>query len=411
MKAVSEREFRDALDALGLNPERGAWDSIRHFNLVMELEARWGAKIPIADVERLKSFSDFYFRLPCRPAKVLAVDADNTLWRGIVSEEGADAVVPYTTFQRGLLALKEKGVMLVLLSKNDPIGGGAAPLARALARADMPLSLGDFAFVGVNWEPKPGNLLAAAKTLNVGTDSFVFIDDNPHERAQMKAHLPEVMVVEGIDDWLACDMKGLAEDVGATYFADAGRTEEDFLRAQRQMQGADVGGPHVLRPEGSGRDKRVPPDAMAFSKADYLKTLELKVAPARAAAADVPRLAQMAGKTNQFNATTIRRTEEEFRALIDDPAKRVYVYRLQDKFGAMGIVCYIVADVAARRITDFVMSCRAMGRTLEQFAYRHACRELGAEALAVDFRATEKNGPFAAFLEKLAQGEMETFCT
>ena len=393
MTAVSEREFRDALDALGLNPERGAWDSIRHFNLVMELEARWGAKIPIEDVERLKTFSDFYFRLPCRPAKVLAVDADNTLWRGIVSEEGAESVVPYTTFQRGLLALKEKGVLLVLLSKNDPPNGGVSPIERTLARTDMPLSLGDFAFVGVNWEPKPGNLLAAAKALNVGTDSFVFLDDNPHERAQMKAHLPEVMVVDEVEGWVARGMDGLAEVLGATFFADAGRTEEDFLRARR---------PAALSPADL--------QALAFSKADYLKTLELKVTPARAAAADVPRLAQMAGKTNQFNATTIRRTEDGFRALIADPAKRVYVYRLEDKFGAMGIVCYIVVDVAVRRITDFVMSCRAMGRTLEQFAYRHVCQELGVDALPVDFRATEKNGPFAAFLEKLAQGDMETFC-
>ena len=394
MKAVSEREFRDALDALGLNPERGGWDSIKHFNLVMELEARWGAKIPIEDVERLKTFPDFYFRLPCRPAKVLAVDADNTLWHGIVSEDGAEAVTPYAAFQSGLLALKAKGVLLVLLSKNDPPDGCASPMERALARPDMPLSLGDFVFAGISWEPKPGNLLAAAKALNVGTDSFVFLDDNPHERAQMKAHLPEVMVVEDVEGWLARGMEGLAEELGATYFSDMGRTEEDLLRARRQ----------AVRSPADHAD-------MAFSKADYLTTLGLKATPAHATAADVPRLAQMAGKTNQFNATTLRRTEEEFCALIADPAKRVYVYRLEDRFGPMGIVCYIVVDVVSRRITDFVMSCRAMGRTLEQFAYRHACRDLGEAELPIDFRATAKNGPFAAFLEKLAQGETETFCT
>ena len=120
--------FRETLDALGLNPEKGVWDSIRHFNLVMELEARWGAKIPIQDVEKLQSFSDFYFRVPCRPAKVLAVDADNTLWDGIVSEDGAADVEPYAEFQKGLLALKAKGVPLVLLSKNDPPDGGRSPI-------------------------------------------------------------------------------------------------------------------------------------------------------------------------------------------------------------------------------------------------------------------------------------------
>ena len=393
MTAVTERAFRETLDALGLNPEKGAWDSLRHFNLVMELEARWGAKIPIQDVEKLQSFSDFYFRVPCRPAKVLAVDADNTLWDGIVSEDGAADVEPYAAFQRGLLALKAKGVVLVLLSKNDPPDGGRSPLEQALARADMPLSLNDFAFAGVSWEPKPGALLAAAKALNVGTDSFVFVDDNPHERAQMKAHLPEVMVVEEMESWQTKGMEGLAESLGDTYFAEAGRTEEDRLRAQR---------PVILSEPGLAE--------AAFVRGDYLKTLELKVASSRAVEADVPRLAQMAGKTNQFNATTIRRNEEEFRALLADPAKRVYVFRLSDKFGAMGIVCFVVADVAVRRITDFVMSCRAMGRTLEFFAYRHVCQDLGAETVPIDFRATAKNGPFAAFLEKLAHGERETFC-
>ena len=388
---VTERMFRETLDALGLNPEKGAWDSIRHFNLVMELEARWGAKIPIQDVERLQSFSDFYFRVPCRPAKVLAVDADNTLWNGIVSEDGAADVEPYAAFQRGLLALKAKGVVLVLLSKNDPPDGGRSPIEQVFARADMPLSLNDFAFVGVSWEPKPGALLAAAKALNVGTDSFVFVDDNPHERAQMKAHLPEVMVVDDMESWQAKGMEGLAERLGETYFAEVGRTEEDRLRAQR---------PAIVS---------VPGD-LVFSRGDYLKTLELKVAPSRAVEADVPRLAQMAGKTNQFNATTIRRNEEEFRALLADPSKRVYVFRLSDKFGAMGIVCFVVADVAARRITDFVMSCRAMGRTLEFFSYRHVCQDLGTETVPIDFRATAKNGPFAAFLEKLAHGACETFC-
>lgn len=384
MKPVSERAFRETLDALGLNPEKGAWDSIRHFNLVMELEARWGAKIPIQDVEKLQSFSDFYFRVPCRPAKVLAVDADNTLWNGIVSEDGAADVEPYVAFQRGLLALKTKGVVLVLLSKNDPPNGGRSPIEQTFARADMPISLNDFAFVGVSWEPKPGALLAAAKALNVGTDSFVFVDDNPHERAQMKAHLPEVMVVDDMEGWWEKGMVGLAERLGDTYFAEAGRTEEDRLRAQR---------PVILSEPGLAE--------AAFVRGDYLKTLELKVMPSRAVEADVPRLAQMAGKTNQFNATTIRRNEEDFQALLVDPSKRVYVFRLSDKFGAMGIVCYVVADVAARRITDFVMSCRAMGRTLEHFALNHVRHALAEEGLpldSIDFAPTAKNAPFREFL-------------
>ncbi len=391
MSAVTEREFRETLDALGLNPERGSWDSVRHFNLVMELEARWGARIPIADVERLKTFGDFYRRVPVRPAKVLAVDADNTLWDGIVSEDGPDGVSPYAGFQEALLALRARGVMLALLSKNDPPSGGSSPIERALARGDMPLSLGDFAFVGVSWEPKPISLLSAAASLNVGADSFVFVDDSPHERAQMRAHLPEVMVADDMDRWRARGMVGLAERLGETYFADMGRTEEDRLRA--------------LRPAGLVR-----PDAARaeFSKSEYLATLGLEASPSLASDGDVPRLAQMAGKTNQFNATTIRRSEDDFRRLLADPGMRVYAFRLRDRFGEMGLVCYVVVDVARGAMTDFVMSCRAMGRTLEFFAYGYVCGDLGRESMEIDFRPTDKNAPFAAFLASLSHGERAT---
>jgi hypothetical protein len=121
----------------------------------------------------------------------------------------------------------------------------------------MPLKMSYFSFVGVNWEPKPGNLIVAAKNLNVGIDSFVFVDDNPHERAQMKAHLPSVMVAEGMDEWISSKMRGLAQELGSTYFADIGKTQEDILRAQRSSQ---VDGGALL-------------DA-AFSKKEYLETLE-----------------------------------------------------------------------------------------------------------------------------------------
>lgn len=392
-KIVTELEFRKVLDSLGLNPERGEWDSIRHFNLVMELEARWGAKIPIESVGELKTFDDFYVRLPFRPAKVLAVDADNTLWRGIVSEDGAQAVEPYVAFQRGLLELKRQGVFLVLLSKNDAPGSGDSAIEQAFAREDMPLKLGDFAYVGVNWEPKAGNLAMAAKALNLGTDSFVFVDDNPHERAQMRVHLPEVMVCDGMERSIDSGMAELAGELAATYFSGSGKTHEDRLRT-------------ISRP--------------AFQdKPEYLRTLKLEVRPSLAGADDIPRLAQMAGKTNQFNATTIRRGEDDFRAMLDCPDKRVFVFRLSDKFGDMGLVCYVVAEVDAARgtsaITDFVMSCRAMGRTLEFFAYRHVVdglRRLGcAQPPEVRFVPTAKNRPFAEFLDKLSQGCVDTYCT
>lgn len=308
----------------------------------------------------------------CRraPKKVLAVDADNTLWRGILSEDGKDALEPFADFQRALLALRSEGVLLVLASKNDPVF--------PFMRADMPLADGDFAALKVNWAPKAGNLVEACRELNLGVDSVVFLDDNPHERAQMAAHLPEVTVAP----WDGVPSPSLARRLKEYFFSDMGRTAEDRLRADG------------YRAEAARREV----SARFASVGDYLADLRLRVAPAVASEADLDRLAQMAGKTNQFNATTLRRTRAEFAALLADPTKRVFVFRASDRFGEQGIVCYTVADLSARRLSDFVMSCRAMGRTLEYFAYRHVCDVLGY-APAIDYAPTAKNGPFKAFLD------------
>ena len=339
----------------------------------------------------LKAIEDeFFFALDAAPKKILAVDADNTLWDGIVSEDGAASVTPYVDFQKGLLSLKARGVLLVLLSKNDPIGDGQAsaspPLAEALARDDMPLSLDDFAAVCVNWSPKAGNLLEACRTLNLGTDAVVFVDDNPHERAQMKAHLPGVVVPPFPAD-LASPAQFLRR-LERHFFASVGVTSEDRARAA------------MYRDEAARRDfARTLPTVQ-----DYLKGLHLTVQAARATVDDVPRLAQMAGKTNQFNATTIRRTAEDMTALVADQAHRVWTFRAGDAFGEMGLVCYVVYDCATARVTDFVMSCRAMGRTLEHFAVNYVRRELAAEGLplaGIDCVPTAKNGPFRDFLAAL----------
>ena len=312
------------------------------------------------------------------PRKVLAVDADNTLWRGILSEDGRDALVSCAEFQEGLLALRSEGVVLVLLSKNDP--------ASPFMRPDMPLKDSDFAALKINWAPKAGNLVEACRELNIGTDSVVFVDDNPYERAQMSAHLPEVAVAPFPDDLTRPQqfLRRLRE----YFFSGLGRTEEDRLRS------ADY-----------ARRARTASSAGA-SREEYLDGLGLWAKPAPAAEADLDRLAQMAGKTNQFNATTIRRTRDEFAALLADRDKRVFVFRAGDRFGEQGLVCYVVVDLPSRRITDFVMSCRAMGRTLEHFAYNHVCGQLGF-APAIDFAPTAKNAPFAEFLRAVEAGTAE----
>ena len=311
------------------------------------------------------------FSLLGAPKKILALDADNTLWKGILSEDGRDVLKPFTEFQKGVLELREKGVVLVLLTKNDP--------NENFMRSDMPIKDADFAVRRINWAPKAGNLIEACRELNLSTDSVVFVDDNPFERAQMKAHLPEVTVAPFPKNLF--NPAQFLRRLGQYFFSDIGKTDEDRLRAADYASRSKV-------------------DVSAFSTVgEYLESLNLEVAPSLARKGDIPRLAQMAGKTNQFNATTIRRDEEDFERLLGDDTKKIFVFRTRDKFAEQGIVCYIVADLASKRITDFVMSCRAMGRTLEFFAYDYASKALG-EDYPIDFSPTAKNGPFRAFLEK-----------
>ena len=338
----------------------------------------------------LKAIEDeFRWALSAREAKVLALDADNTLWDGIITEDGVADVLPYVELQRGVLALRDAGAVLALLSKND-----LSAVREALARTDMPLVEDDFAFLGVNWSPKAGNLLAAAKALNLSPDAFVFLDDNAFERAEMAARVPEVVVPPfGPQTNAAQTLRRL----NTYFFAHLGRTEEDRRRAA------------MYREETARRAVA----AKTASLADYLESLELRACFARATDADVPRLAQMAGKTNQFNATTRRLTEADFRALLNDPAHRVWTVRASDRFGDMGLVCYAIYDTATSRLTDFVMSCRAMGRTLEGFALNHiraALAEEGRNLVGIDYVPTAKNGPFRTFLEKLElTGELVTY--
>ena len=323
----------------------------------------------LAGIEAIVDEFDFFRQRSSR--KILAVDADNTLWRGILSEDGRENLTPFAEFQCGLQELSDNGVVIVILSKNDPP-----------TDADNPFNLKFATAAKINWAPKAGNLIELCRELNLSTDSVVFVDDNPFERAQMKAHLPEVAVARFPADM--AKPRQFLRRLKEYFFSDAGATAEDRLR------NADY-----RRRDAAEKLRSTFADA-----GEYLDSLSLYVHPALAQESDLDRLAQMAGKTNQFNATTIRRTREDFAALLSDHGKKVFTFKAGDKFGEQGLVCYIVADLPSRRITDFVMSCRAMGRTLEHFAYRHAEKELGFSA-QIDFVPSAKNAPFRDFLASL----------
>lgn len=321
-----------------------------------------GSKYSLSGLKAI--VDEFTWVVESAPKKILAVDADNTLWCGILSEDGAENLKPFTIFQAGLKQFRDEGVVVVMLSKNDDFEDG------------VPVDMRLFANKRVNWRPKAGNLLEICRELKLSPDSVVFVDDNPHERAQMKAHLPEVTVVpfNGFPEGDTTKAEAqLVRRLKEYFFFSAGVTEEDRLRAADYQR--------------------------LKTREDYLGDLKIWVKGARAEESDLDRLAQMAGKTNQFNATTIRRARAELAELLP----RTFVFRSGDRFGEQGLICYIIVDEARARITDFVMSCRAMGRKIEFAALKFVERELG-RTLSIDCVETAKNKPFRDFLKELNRG-------
>ena len=264
--------------------------------------------------------------------KVLALDLDNTLWKGVVSEDGVDAIEPNELLQRKALMLKECGVVLVALSKNNP-----EDVAPALRDARMLLHEDDFAAIRVNWDAKSLNLSDVARELNVGIDSFVFVDDNPGNRAEMRASLPEVTITPFPPDL-------------SLYFHSAALTDEDRMRTAHYKA-------ESLRRE----------EASRLSLDDYLRSLDIKNEIHLITEEEFARVAQLAQKTNQFNVCTNRWTEDDVRSFAADSRHAILTLHSSDRFGDLGLVAFVhvTIDGDAAEIVDWVMSCRAMNRRIE----------------------------------------------
>ena len=299
--------------------------------------------------------------------KVLALDLDNTLWSGVIGEDGVLGVTPNQRLLDEIRALKARGVVLTLLSKNNPEDVEPA-FGSILARED---------FVGMkfNWDPKPDNLVALAQELNVGTDAFVFVDDNPAERAEMRARRPEVCVADFPPQLEA-------------FFPRRELTKEDLDKtAQYQAE---------------AKRKEL---AATLSIDDYLKSLEIWTDVHPIVEAEIPRVAQLSQKTNQFNVLTNRYAEDDIRRFAADANELLVTLHAGDKFGDQGLVafvrCRINGEVAD--IVDWVMSCRAMNRRIEftvQTEVERLLFERGVSTLTACWRKTLKNVPVKDLFEK-----------
>lgn len=321
--------------------------------------------------------------------KFLALDLDETLWDGVIGEEGPAGIVPRTSFQRALIRLRDEGVPLVILSRNT-----AEEVSAVWRDVRMALKEDDFVAARINWREKAENLAEVAAALNVHPEAFVFVDDNPAERARMRAAQPAVAVPEfpiGDDERFVRRLRRL-------YFPFVGLTAEDREKARAYR--AEAARQTLARTR--------PLDA-------YLAELSLWTKIALAGGDDAVRLAQLSQKSNQFNVCTNRYTPEAIERKLADPHLLWLTVRAGDRFGDQGLVAYLVVrlpDAAGEPadLIDFVMSCRAMNRRLEYAAFNALVRRLRAKGitrLRASYRPTPRNAPVADLFPRLGCEETE----
>jgi len=322
--------------------------------------------------------------------KCLVLDLDNTLWGGVVGEEGPAGVKigpgdpegeAFLDFHHRLKALQAQGVLLAICSKNNP--EDVAELFDS--RPEIPLRITDFAAVEISWEPKHEGLKKIAAALNLGTDSLVFVDDNPAEVSLIQQMLPEVKAVLLPPD----PAEYVAVIDRLTDFERTAVLEEDSRKTAQYRENRER---EALR-------------TASGELGTYLASLRTELAITRAKRDDLPRIHQLFTKTNQFNLTTQRYTPSEVERFIASPICELWVARGRDRFGDLGAIGVVLLrrDGRVVYIDSFLMSCRAMGRGIETAIMNHVKHRLLDEPGHLELRGrylpTAKNRPAETFYE------------
>ena len=326
-----------------------------------------------------------------RSAKCLVLDLDNTLWGGVIGDDGPEGIVvgqgtaageAFAAFQAFALAMSKRGVLLAVCSKNDEQNARAA----FEQNPEMVLKLGDFSAFVANWQDKATNLREIAKQLNIGLDALVFVDDNPFERNLVRRELPSVHVPEITDEPAA--FAATLSDGG--YFEALSLTAEDRERnGQYQANRA-----------------RAAVAATATDLATYLRSLSMRLLWKPIDRLSLKRATQLINKTNQFNLTTQRCSEEEVAARLDSSSAVSLQMRLLDRFGDNGVIAVVLGHMngEALEIDSWLMSCRVLGRQVEQATLAIIMEEAvrrGATTVLGRYRPSAKNGMVADLLPRL----------
>jgi FkbH-like protein len=325
------------------------------------------------------------------PKKVLVLDLDNTLWGGVVGETGPLGVAlgetpdgeAFRAFQAWCKALTQRGVLLAVASKNE-VDDARGPF---LQNPAMVLGLDDIAAFEASWEPKGATIARMAEHLSLGLDSFVFVDDNPAEREQVRQALPDVEVVD-----IPTDCAGYIDAVEAgRWFEAVALTAEDAARAAQYQQ------------ERKRRDLQT----SASTLDDYLASLDMVGDVRPVDEADLPRVVQLIAKTNQWNLTTRRHGPEFVGGVAQDPRGVALTLRMSDRFGDHGLVAVVLGtpvDEHTLHLDTWLMSCRVIARTAEGYFFRaivEAARARGYRRLLGEYLPTKKNPQVADLYDSL----------
>jgi len=325
-----------------------------------------------------------------RSRKVLVLDLDNTLWGGVIGDDGADKILigretpvaeAYTAFQEYCLRLRERGILLAVCSKNNE------DVARSgFAHPDSVLKVEHFSAFKANWEPKHENILEIARELNLGVDSFVFVDDNPAERAIVEGQIAGIAVPD-----VGSEVARYASILDAgRYFEPVALGKEDLVRANLYEENA----------------QRAQLEQKFANYGEYLDSLEMTAEIDAFNPTYMERIAQLTNKTNQFNLTTRRYTLAEIESTVWD-GRHIGLYgKLTDRFGDNGLISIVLGriDGANLHLDLWLMSCRVLKREMEIAmldSIAERAKDLGIGRLIGTYIPTAKNGMVKDHYEKL----------
>ena len=322
--------------------------------------------------------------------KIIIVDLDETLWGGIVGDAGWENLrlgghdpigEAYVDFQKALKSFTNRGILLGIASKNEE----SVALEAIENNPEMVLKIDDFSCWKINWDDKARNIVELMDDLNLGLQSAVFIDDNPMERARVAEALPEVLVPEWPEDKMLYRQALLSLNCFDTpMISDEDRSRMKMYQTEREREHEKTS---VSSPD------------------EWMKKLEVKVLVEDLDSTNIKRIVQLLNKTNQMNLSTRRMTETELLDWTKDERRRLWTFRVSDKFGDYGLtgIASMEQDGQVGKVIDFILSCRVMGRKIEEVmlsVMTTYARSLRLSRMEAKFLPTPKNKPCHDFLKR-----------